>query len=159
MTQCTFSLLSHKRIMTPLFLGLLLLASNTTKAQVTTENQIDRGEVLVQTVNKENKKSSDVYIAVEKRPEFPGGIQLFYDFIGKNFNVPKVKDLNGRIYVQFVIEKDGSLTDIKTVRDIGYGTKEEAIRVLKLSPKWIPGEQKGKKVRVQYSLPITISGN
>ena len=58
--------------------------------------------------------------------------------------------------VTFVIEKDGSLTDIKVIRDIGYGTGEEAIRVLKECKKWIPAEQNGQKVRVQYTLPISI---
>ncbi|HTG67178.1 MAG TPA: energy transducer TonB, partial [Flavobacterium sp.] len=58
--------------------------------------------------------------------------------------------------VSFVVEKDGSLTDIKVLRDIGYGTGKEAIRVLQKSPKWNPGIQNGKPVRVQYSLPITI---
>jgi periplasmic protein TonB len=64
--------------------------------------------------------------------------------------------LKGKVYVTFVVEKDGSLTDIKVLRDIGYGTGKEAIRVLSKCPKWMPGEQNGKKVRVLYSLPITI---
>lgn len=93
---------------------------------------------------------------VEKRPEFPGGLQEFYNFIGVNFKVPNVKGLTGKVFVTFIIEKDGSLTDIKVIREIGYGTGEEAIRVLKLSPKWSPAEQNGKKVRVQYALPISI---
>mgnify|MGYP003411423114 CR=1 FL=1 len=64
--------------------------------------------------------------------------------------------LKGKVFVSFVVEKDGSLTDIKVIRDIGYGTGKEAIRVLKQCPKWNPGEQNGKKVRVLYSLPINI---
>lgn len=77
-------------------------------------------------------------------------------FVGKNYRVPDEEGLKGNVFVTFVVEKDGSLTDIKVLRDIGYGTGKEAIRVLKSSPKWIPGEQNGKKVRVQYSLPIRI---
>jgi beta-lactamase regulating signal transducer with metallopeptidase domain len=93
------------------------------------------------------------------KPTFPGGMEKFYDFVGKNYKMPDVKDLKGRVLIQFTIEKDGSLTGIKSIRDLGNGTGEEAIRVLKLSPNWIPGEQDGKPVRVVYSLPISIVGS
>lgn len=93
---------------------------------------------------------------IQVLPEPQGGIQKFYEFIGKNFRTPDEEGVAGKIYVTFVVEKDGSLTDIKVVRDIGYGTGKEAMRVLKSCPKWNPGEANGKKVRVQYSLPITI---
>ncbi|WP_284652890.1 energy transducer TonB [Flavobacterium terrisoli] len=93
---------------------------------------------------------------IEVKPDFPGGLEKFYKFIGKNFQVPEEEGLKGKIFVTFVVEKDGSLTDIKVIRDIGYGTGKEAIRVLKSCPKWNPGEQNGKKVRVLYSLPISI---
>ena len=93
---------------------------------------------------------------IEQKPEFPGGIEKFYAFVGKNYQPPEEEGLKGKVYVTFVVEKDGTLTDIKVIRDIGYGTGKEAIRVLKKCPKWLPGEQNGKKVRVLYSLPITI---
>jgi protein TonB len=93
---------------------------------------------------------------IEVKPDFPGGLEKFYKFVGKNFQVPEEEGLKGKIFVTFVVEKDGSLTDIKVIRDIGYGTGKEAIRVLKSCPKWNPGEQNGKKVRVLYSLPISI---
>ena len=108
--------------------------------------------------NISDKVESDIYniAGVESKPDFPGGLKEFYSYIGKNFRLPDVKGLAGKVFVSFVIEKDGSVTDIKVIRDIGYGTKEEAIRVLQNSPKWIPGEQNGKKVRVLYGLPISI---
>ncbi|RTY86436.1 energy transducer TonB [Flavobacterium sp. RSP15] len=93
---------------------------------------------------------------IEVKPDFPGGINKFYKYVGDNYQTPEEDGLNGKVYVTFVVEKDGSLTDIKVIRDIGYGTGKEAIRVLKKSPRWSPGEQNGKKVRVLYSLPITI---
>lgn len=93
---------------------------------------------------------------IEVKPDFPGGLEKFYKFIGKNFQVPEEEGLKGKIFVTFVVEKDGSLTDIKVLRDIGYGTGKEAIRVLRTCPRWVPGEQNGKKVRVLYSLPISI---
>jgi protein TonB len=93
---------------------------------------------------------------IEVKPDFPGGINKFYKFVGDNYQTPEEDGLKGKVYVTFVVEKDGSLTDIKVIRDIGYGTGKEAIRVLKKSPKWSPGIQNGKPVRVLYSLPITI---
>ncbi|MFV8270806.1 energy transducer TonB [Flavobacterium sp. GT2N3] len=93
---------------------------------------------------------------IEVKPDFPGGINKFYKFVGDNYQTPEEDGLKGKVYVTFVVEKDGSLTDIKVIRDIGYGTGKEAIRVLKKSPRWSPGVQNGKPVRVLYSLPITI---
>jgi periplasmic protein TonB len=84
---------------------------------------------------------------VEVKPEFPGGIQEFYNYIGRNFYTPSDKNFKGgKIIVSFVIEKDGSVTDIDVKRDIGFGTKEETIRVLKESIKWKPAEQEGVPV-------------
>ena len=93
---------------------------------------------------------------IEVQPEFQGGMDKFYKYVGNNYVTPEDLEANGKVYVTFVVEKDGSLTDIKVIRDIGFGTGAEAVRVLKRSPKWTPGEQNGKKVRVQYSLPISI---
>ena len=93
---------------------------------------------------------------IEVKPDFPGGLEKFYAFVGKNYQAPDEEGLKGKVYVTFVVEKDGSLTDIKVVRDIGYGTGKEAIRVLNKCPKWTPGEQNGKKVRCTFSLPISI---
>lgn len=93
---------------------------------------------------------------IEFKPEYPGGMSEFYKYIGKKYRTPKVKGLQGKVFVTFIIEKDGSVSNVKVLRDIGHGTGEEAIRVLENSKKWIPGEQNGKKVRVLYSLPISI---
>lgn len=93
---------------------------------------------------------------IEVKPDFPGGMAAFGKFIEKNYQTPEEEGLKGKVYVTFVVEKDGSLTDIKVLRDIGYGTGKEAIRVLNRCPKWSPGEQNGKKVRCTFSLPISI---
>jgi Gram-negative bacterial TonB protein C-terminal len=108
--------------------------------------------------NADNYSENNIYnvSGVETKPEFTGGINNFHQFIGNNFKVPEVKNLAGKIIVQFVIEKDGTVTDIKVLKDIGYGTEDEAIRVLKLSPNWIPAQQNGKLVRCQFVLPISI---
>ncbi len=93
---------------------------------------------------------------INQNPEFPGGIGAFYKFVAENYNVPATVTGKHRIFVQFIIEKDGSLSNIEVIRDAGEGTGAEALRVLELSPKWIPGKIKDVPVRTRYSLPITI---
>lgn len=97
--------------------------------------------------------------AIEVLPDYPGGnIQLF-NFISKNFqytNEMIENEIKGKILVSFVVEKDGSISNLKTVRGLGFGAEDEALRVLKLMPKWAPGEQNGKKVRCSYVIPIMI---
>lgn len=96
--------------------------------------------------------------ALDKLPEFPGGMSKFYTYVGNNFNRPELDtDRTMRVYVSFVIEKDGSMTDIIVKQDPGYGLGKEAIRVLKsLKTKWTPGMINAKPVRTAYNLPITI---
>ncbi|MFV8441114.1 regulatory sensor-transducer, BlaR1/MecR1 family protein [Flavobacterium sp. LB2P44] len=104
------------------------------------------------------KGENEVYntAGITEKPDFPGGIMEFYKFVGNNFKTPGQPNLKGKVYITFIVEKDGSLSDIKNIRDIGFGTGDEAIRVLTICPKWIPGKMNGVPVRVMYSLPITI---
>jgi protein TonB len=99
--------------------------------------------------------------ALDKLPEFPGGINKFYSYVGNNFEKPELESETViRVYVAFVIEKDGSMTDIRVLKDPGYGLGREAIRVLKsLKTKWTPGILDSKPVRTAYNLPITIQAN
>lgn len=112
--------------------------------------------------NNEKLKDDSQAIAfdsIETKPEFPSGMEAFYKFIGENFKMPPEaakNNVSGKLYLQFVVEKEGSLSEIKALKDLGYGLGSEAIRVLKLSPKWTSGSVKGKPVRVLYSLTITI---
>lgn len=102
-----------------------------------------------------------IFVTVEKNPEFPGGTEALYQFIAANIKWPcKDCDCFGRVFVTFVIEKDGKVSNAKVLRDIcspeaGFG--EEALRVVNLMPKWKPGYQNGKPVRVQYNLPINFT--
>lgn len=117
---------------------------------------------VAQEVSKIENQSKDFLMTadVDVQPQFPGGILEFYKLVGQNYRVPKElskNKTNGKVYLQFMIEKDGSLSEITILRDkLGYGAGEEAVRVLKLSPKWIPASDKGNPVRVMYSLPIMI---
>ncbi|RZL49450.1 MAG: energy transducer TonB [Pedobacter sp.] len=97
------------------------------------------------------------FLAMDNPPKYPGGVNEFYKFLGQNLKYPAVaaaENIQGNVFVSFTIEKDGSLTDIKVDRKLGGGTDEEAMRVLKLSKKWIPGTQDGKPMRVKYKMPI-----
>ena len=88
---------------------------------------------------------------------FPGGIDSLNKFVEANLQYPEQARqcfVQGTVYLTFTVEKDGSLTDIKVIRDIGCGCGEEAIRIIKMMPKWIPAKQCGKIVRQQYNLPI-----
>jgi protein TonB len=107
----------------------------------------------------QNKKTSNdkVFEKVEDMPEFPGGEQAMMDFVSKNVVYPKEaqeKGISGRVMVSFIVEKDGSVNEVKIVRGIGGGCDEEAVRVVKSMPKWKPGKMKGKPVRVSYMMPI-----
>ena len=93
---------------------------------------------------------------VDVMPEFPGGVKKFLDYIGNNFEKPEI-EMTVSIVMSFVIEKDGTMTDIKVLRNPGYGLDKEAIRVLKsLKTKWKPGIKNGQPIRVLYTLPIRV---
>lgn len=99
----------------------------------------------------------DVFPFTDKMPKFPGEDGAFNQFLYENLKYPEVcinLRIEGTVLVEFVVEKDGSLTQIKVKNSVYPDLDEEAIRVLKISPKWIPGENLGKKVRVSYTLPI-----
>nr|WP_294894918.1 TonB family protein [uncultured Pedobacter sp.] len=108
-------------------------------------------------LSNDTTNANSIFTNVEVLPSFPGGIEAFGKFLGKNMKYPedaRKQNIQGRVFCQFVVEKDGSLSNIKVVRGIGDGCDEEAVRVLALSPKWNPGMHKGEIVRVSYVLPI-----
>ena len=93
----------------------------------------------------------------EVMPQFPGGDQAMMKFVSENVQYPeeaKEKEISGRVLVGFIVEKDGSVNEVKIVRGIGGGCDEEAVRVVKAMPKWKPGKQDGKTVRVSYTMPF-----
>ncbi|MES2445971.1 MAG: energy transducer TonB [Bacteroidota bacterium] len=103
----------------------------------------------------------DTY-GVEEFPEFPGGLAAWSKFIQRNLRYPYMAQetgVQGKVFVSFVIEKDGSVSDVSLVRGIGAGCDEEAIRVIKKSPKWKPGKQNKQTVRVRYNIPINYTIN
>lgn len=104
----------------------------------------------------------EVFTIVENQPEFPGGMPAFYKFVGDNMKYPaqaRRMGIEGRVFVQFVVDKDGTVTEVKSVKGIGAGCDEEAERVLRMSPKFKPGKQRGRSVKVRMVLPIIFKLN
>lgn len=107
-------------------------------------------------------EDTEVYtmVAIETQPNFPGGMDKFYAYLRKSVKYPPMaaeRNTQGKVFLSFVVEKNGELTDIKVDRPLGDGTDEEAIRVLKASPRWTPGIQNGRPVRVKYNIPISFT--
>ncbi len=111
---------------------------------------------LVSGISIDEEKVTHNYTNVEVKPEPKGGMMNFYKFIGKNYKTPNVQGLKGKVYLTFVVDKDGKIVEPRVLRDIGYGTGYEAIRVVTAYDGFAPGEQRGIKVRCTYSLPISI---
>ena len=111
-------------------------------------------------IDEEVVEEAPIFSVVESMPEFPNGMQELYVYLGNNIKYPvmaKESGIQGKVYVTFVVEKDGSITDVKVLRGIGGGCDEEAVRVVAAMPKWKPGKQRGKPVRVQYNLPVRFT--
>ena len=125
---------------------------NQLKNKIMTDEDIDVEVTEVGCVDNDT-----VYNIVEQMPEFPGGAEAMMKSIAGNIKYPEAaidKNIEGRVFVSFVIEKDGSVSNVKVLRGIGGGCDEEAARVISSMPKWKPGKQKGEFVRVSYQIPI-----
>ena len=107
----------------------------------------------------EEEEEDVVFQVVEKMPEFPGGQQALFEYLSKNIRYPVIAQengLQGRVICQFVVNQDGSIVDVVVVRSVDPSLDKEAERVIKSMPKWKPGEQRGKAVRVKYTLPVNF---
>ena len=107
-----------------------------------------------------SQSSQSVYDEVEVMPEFPGGMQAMIEFIQTNIKYPKdatKQEVGGRVMVMFVVETDGSLSNVRVARKVFPSLDAEAVRVVKSMPKWKPGKEKGRLVRVNFTMPIVFS--
>ena len=121
-------------------------------------NAQDKREKTTQT-RKDTATDDKVYEVCEQMPIFEGGDAALLKYLRENLKYPdKTKDrgVQGRVVIGFIVEKDGSLTDVKVLRPVDIDLDAEALRVIKGMPKWIPGRQNGKRVRVRYLLPVHI---
>jgi protein TonB len=106
------------------------------------------------------KDSGQAYKRIEKQPEYPGGTGAMFRFLMENIRYPqkaRADKIEGRVIISFTVKTDGSVADVETMRGIGGGCDEEAIRVVKLMPKWKPGEDQGKRINVAMVLPVKFS--
>jgi protein TonB len=134
------------------------------KVQVGKETKEGNGEIELPTDGDGNDEIDDtpqqIFTIVEQMPEFPGGEEKLFEYLGKNIKYPSMareNGITGTVYVTFVVEGNGEISDVKKLRGIGGGCDEEAVRVVRSMPAWKPGKQNSKPVRVQYNLPIKFT--
>ena len=115
-------------------------------------------EVVITDVGGEEEVVEDeIFVFVEKYPEYPGGEEALYEYLGKNIQYPEMardNGITGTVVIKFVVEKDGSITKASILREIGGGCGKEALRIVNSMPKWKPGMQSGKPVRTEFTLPV-----
>ena len=105
----------------------------------------------------EEEATEEIFVVVEQQPEFPGGMSALMKFLGDNIKYPVIAQENGiqgRVITNFVVERDGSITDVNVVRGQDPSLDKEAVRVIQTMPRWKPGQQRGKPVRVRFTLPV-----
>ena len=124
---------------------------------------VDQNEVIEEYVapeiEEEDIQEAEIFTIVEEMPDFPGGTQKLADYLAKNIKYPPMareSGIQGRVFISFVVEPDGSVSNVNVMRSLGGGCDEEAVRVVKSMPKWKPGKQRGKPVRVSYILPVNF---
>ena len=122
---------------------------------------VDQNEVIEEyvpvEVEEEDVQEQEIFQIVEEMPAYPGGDQKLMEYVATNIKYPQIAretGIQGRVFVGFVVEPDGSVSNVKVLRGIGGGCDEEAMRVVKSMPKWKPGKQRGKAVRVSYQIPV-----
>ena len=125
--------------------------------------EVDQTEVIEEYVapeiEEEEVVEQEIFQIVEEMPSFPGGDAKMLEYVAKNVKYPQIareSGIQGRVFVNFVVEPDGSVSNVKVLRGIGGGCDEEAVRVVKSMPKWRPGKQRGKAVRVSFNLPVNF---
>jgi protein TonB len=124
------------------------------------KNPKDPDTDMIPAPRRDTTSVNGLYRGVEHEPEFVGGIEKLYRYLGRNLRYPataKENNVQGKVFVTFVVEKDGSLTDIKISKSLSPETDAEAIRLMQASPKWNPGIQNGRAVRTQYTLPVVFA--
>lgn len=132
--------------------------------EINMDAETDQNETKVEipmapVVVEEKEDPNTIFTVVEETAAPVGGMSAFYEYVGKKIKYPaqaKRMGIEGKVFVEFVIEKDGSITDVKAIKGIGAGCDEEAVRILQAAPKWKPGKQRGKPVRQKMVLPISF---
>ena len=133
----------------------ILMSTEDTQREAQTQTYVAPTIAVVEQVEEESEQQ--IFVIVEKNPEFPGGDVARLRFLTDNIKYPVVAQENGiqgRVTCQFVVNTDGTIVDIEVVRGVDPSLDREAMRVISIMPKWTPGEQRGKPVRVRFTLPV-----
>jgi protein TonB len=128
-------------------------------AEVDQDEVIEEYEFTPPEIEEEEIVEAEIFKVVEEMPEFPGGAAKMMEYIQKNIKYPMMareSDIQGKVFVQFVVEPNGTISGVTVMRGIGGGCDEEAVRVVESMPNWKPGKQRGSAVRVQYVVPIVF---
>lgn len=128
-------------------------------AEVDQDEVIEEYEFTPPEIEEEEIVEAEIFKVVEEMPEFPGGAAKMMEYIQKNIKYPMMareSDIQGRVFVSFVVEPDGSITNVAVLRGIGGGCDEEALRVVQSMPSWKPGKQRGSAVRCSFTVPIVF---
>ena len=126
-------------------------------AEVDQDEVIEEYEFTPPEIEEEEIVEAEIFKVVEEMPEFPGGAAKMMEYIQKNMKYPMMareSDIQGRVFVNFVVEPDGSISNVTVMRGIGGGCDEEALRVVQSMPNWKPGKQRGSAVRCSFTVPI-----
>ncbi|MEA4985799.1 hypothetical protein SDC9_38867 [bioreactor metagenome] len=134
----------------------------TAEIVIDTEDDKDKQVVIqapVQAAAVQEEETEVIFMVVESMPSFPGGDAALFKFLSDNIKYPVIAQesgIQGRVICQFVVNRDGSIVDIEVVRSVDRSLDAEAVRVIQSMPKWTPGKQRGKTVRVKYTLPVNF---
>ena len=115
--------------------------------------------VTAQQLPEHSTNRDDTFIVVDQMPEYPGGNEALQEYISLNLKYPALKEVSGKVFVSFVVDKKGKVIDVKVKNDVDAALAKEAVRLVKAMPLWTPGKLEGKAVNVQLNLPIYFKAN
>ncbi|WP_268121662.1 energy transducer TonB [Roseivirga pacifica] len=143
----------------PLCSLLLFIGCSDEDLYVSPDGDMPQAVMIIEEETETPSSSDDIFMVVEEQPSFPGGMEEWNKFLLTNLQYPeqaKTKGVEGRVFLTFVVQKDGELKDLQLIRGIGGGCDEEALRVLMESPNWEPGKQRGREVATRMQVAITF---
>ena len=144
---------------------LIIVDDDVEVEEIVIDVEVDEREFIAEWVapameEEEEVQSDEIFVIVEDAPEFPGGIEAMHRFLRDNIRFPAIAreaGIQGTVFVTFVVEPDGRISNVRVLRGIGGGCDEEAVRVVSMMPRWQPGMQRGRAVRVQFNMPIRFT--
>ncbi len=162
MTKSKSNYMAKLKVLLVTPVAFFLVVAFTVSPVVKTVAQVDKQtqKVEAKSQNPQDDSQNEIFTVVEKMPKFPGGDEARANYLASNIKYPEAArkaGVQGTCYITFVIDKEGNTSNVKVLRGIGGGCDEEAVRVIQSMPKWEPGTQRGKAVRVQFNMPVKFA--